>query len=179
MKRILITIITVLLMSPAIAQDKGLSNAVTMVSYEQGWLDSRGTLALKNNTNEGIHNVSFQITYLDMSGNPLDYEVYTKDIEIAPGMTRKVDIPAYEYDRSYHYYKSENRPGGSPSFKVKFELKDYNTSPLEEEEYDNDDNIFKSAADHGLYDTTATLIGLLAVLLILRRSSEGVDSSRH
>ena len=167
MKRILITIITVLLMSPAIAQDKGLSNAVTMVSYEQGWLDSRGTLALKNNTNEGIHNVSFQITYLDMSGNPLDYEVYTKDIEIAPGMTRKVDIPAYEYDRSYHYYKSENRPGGSPSFKVKFELKDYNTSPLEEEEYDNDDNIFKSAADHGLYDTTATLIGLLAVLLIL------------
>ena len=78
-----------------------------------------------------------------------------------------MDIPAYEYDRSYHYYKSENRPGGSPSFKVKFELKDYNTSPLEEEEYDNDDNIFKSAADHGLYDTTATLIGLLAVLLIL------------
>ena len=84
MKRILITIITVLLMSPAIAQDKGLSNAVTMVSYEQGWLDSRGTLALKNNTNEGIHNVSFQITYLDMSGNPLDYEVYTKDIETEP-----------------------------------------------------------------------------------------------
>ena len=52
------------------------SNDITMVSYEQGWLDSRGTLALKNNTNEEIHNVSFQITYLDMSGNPLDYEEF-------------------------------------------------------------------------------------------------------
>ena len=167
MKRILITIITVLLMSPAVAQDKELSNAVTMVSYEQGWLDSRGTLALKNNTSEGIHNVSFQITYLDMSGNPLDYEVYTKDVEIAPGMTRKVDVPAYEYERSYHYYKSENSPTGSPSFKVKFELKDYSTAPLEEEEYGNDDNIVRSAIDSGLYDGTATLIGLLFVLLFL------------
>jgi len=49
-------------------------DAITMVSYEQSWLDSSGTLALKNNTSEEIHNVSFQITYLDMSGNPLDYE---------------------------------------------------------------------------------------------------------
>lgn len=40
-------------------------------------------------------------------------------------MTRKLDIPAYEHSRNYHYYKSENMPGGSPSFKIKFKLKDW------------------------------------------------------
>jgi len=46
----------------------GSDNSVTMVSYEQSWLDSEGAMALKNNTNEVIRNISFQITYLDMSG---------------------------------------------------------------------------------------------------------------
>ena len=82
----------------------GTDSSVTMVSYEQDWIDSKGTIALKNNTNEDINNVVFQITYLDMSGKALDYEEFTRSISIAPGMTRKIDIPAYEHNRNYHYY---------------------------------------------------------------------------
>lgn len=103
---------------------------VTMVSYEQGWLDDRGTIALRNNTNEEIRNVAFQITYLDMSGKALDYEEFKKSVSIAPGMTRKIDISAYEHDRFYHYYKSENKPGGSPSFKIEYKLLGYNTEEI-------------------------------------------------
>lgn len=116
----------------------GNDSSVTMVSYEQGWLDDMGTLALKNNTNEEIHNVFFQITYLDMSGKALNYEEYKKNVSIAPGMTRKIDIPAYEKDRHYHYYKSENMPGGSPSFKVEYKLLDYNIK----EEAKSDDDLY-------------------------------------
>lgn len=97
-------------------------NAVTMVSYEQRWLDHEGTLALKNNTNKDIHHVSFRITYLDMDGNPLDYEDYSKKTSIAPGMTKKVNIPAYECDRHYSYYLSEAVPGNPHKFKIRFEL---------------------------------------------------------
>ena len=70
------------------------SSDISFVSYEQGWLDSKGTLALKNNTTEEIRNVKFLITYLDMSGNELDYEEYERRVTIAPGMTKKLDIPA-------------------------------------------------------------------------------------
>ena len=56
-----------------LAADKG-NQAVSMVSYEQRWLDSEGTIALRNNTATDIHNVKFIITYLDMSGEQLDYE---------------------------------------------------------------------------------------------------------
>lgn len=146
------------------------SNDITMVSYEQGWLDSRGTLALKNNTNEEIHNVSFQITYLDMSGNPLDYEEFTKHISIAPGMTKKIDIPAYEHDRNYHYYKSENMPSGSPAFKIKFELKDYNAELEEIDDaddysiYDNDDDSRYSLSKN---DSLYMIIGIVVVLFVI------------
>lgn len=100
---------------------------VVMVSYEQSWLDYQGTLAIRNQTNETIHNVSFRITYLDMKDVPLDYEDFTYNIEIAPGMTKKLDIPAYEHDRHYNYYKSEGTYGGT-AFKINFKFKEYNTA---------------------------------------------------
>lgn len=53
----LILIVLVLLLSlPSFAISKDSLNAVTIVSYEQRWLDSEGTLALKNNTKDVIHN---------------------------------------------------------------------------------------------------------------------------
>lgn len=125
-KRFSIALLSIFLSVAVFAANKDLEKDISMVSYEQGWLDSSGTLALKNNSNEEVKNVVFLITYLDMSGNELDYEEFSRRVNIAPGMTKKLDIPAYEHNRSYHYYKSENRPSGSPAFKIKFQLKDYN-----------------------------------------------------
>lgn len=154
---------------PIFALANKTADAITMVSYEQGWLDSRGTLALKNNTNEEIHNVSFQITYLDMSGHPLDYEEFTKSISIAPGMTRKVDIPAYEHNRNYHYYKTKDE-FGHPAFKIKFTLKDYNSELQEADDaddygiYDNDDDSrYSSSKNDSLY----MIIAIVAVLFVI------------
>lgn len=109
-------------------------NAVSMVSYEQSWLDSEGTLALKNNTNEVIHNVTYRITYLDMDGKALDYNDFTSNLEIAPGMTKKTNIDAYEPSRNYSYYLSEARYGNPHKFKIKFELTGYNTLPIKNTE---------------------------------------------
>lgn len=128
MRKYILTLVCALFALCAFATDK--KDAVSMVSYEQSWLDDNGTLSLKNNTNEEIHNVVFQITYLNMSGKAIDYEEFSKEISIAPGMTRKLDIPAYERDRDYHYYQSEGTPGGSPAFKIAFELKDYNVAEV-------------------------------------------------
>ena len=164
-KRFVIALLSIFLALTTYAVDKDLEKDITMVSYEQGWLDSEGTLALKNNSSEEVKNVVFLITYLDMSGNELDYKEFSRRVSIAPGMTKKVDIPAYEHDRNYHYFKSENMPGGSPSFKIKFQLKDYN---IEEEvaEESIDDNPLstygydRSSENEGLYMIIA-IVGLL------------------
>lgn len=141
---------------------------VEMVSYEQGWTDSYGTIALKNNTSGNLHNVTFTLEYLDMNGRQLDYETFTRDIEIAPGKTKKLDIPAYEHARYYHYYKTKD-DFGNPAFKLRFELNDYKiTEPKlsasgssAQEETASDTAAEENNENHGI-----AAIVLLVILLI-------------
>lgn len=146
------------------------TNAVSMVSYEQNWSDYRGTLALKNNTSEAIHNVTFLITYLDMSGRELDYEEFFEEVDIEPGKTKKIDIRAYEYDRKYHYYKSENSYTGSPAFKIKFELKEYNSDKAPaDSEYRDLLGAYDKETDNssGLGEGAAILIAVVVCIFVL------------
>ena len=110
------------------ATDKETKEAVTIVSYEQNWFDDESSLILKNNTDKEIKKVSFRIIYFDMDGNALDYIDYSPKTEIAPGMTRKIEIPAYGCEKNYSYYKSEVLPNRGKKFKINFELKDYKVS---------------------------------------------------
>lgn len=166
-KRISIALLSIFISVVAFAANKDLGKDITMVSYEQSWLDSKATLALKNNSSEEVKNVVFLITYLDMSDNELDYEEFTIRVSIAPGMTKKLDIPAYEHDRWYHYYKSEGAAGkANTSFKIKFQLKDYNVKEEVVEEsinplctYDYD----RSSGNKGLYMIIA-IVGVLFVI---------------
>lgn len=160
--RKLLTILMLTISLSMSATSKDTLNAVTMVSYEQGWLDDEGTLALKNNTNEDIFNVTYRITYLDMKGNPLDYEEYTSEIEVAPGMTKKVNIPAYERERQYSYYNSEASITRPHRFKIKFEVKAYNTLDAE-----NDLRDLGSSQTSDVPNNSFVIIGIIAGLLVL------------
>lgn len=169
-KLFLIFLLGVIVILQSFAAPADSTNAVTMVSYEQNWSDFSGTLALKNNTSEAIRNVTFLITYLDMSGRELDYEEFFKEVDIEPGKTRKIDIRAYEHEREYHYYKSENSPTGSPAFKVKFELKEYNSATKSSDaEYSPIIEEYDSEADNsrGFGGTVQILILVVSVLLVL------------
>ena len=175
MKKLLFTFFLgafILLQSFATPTDS--TNAVSMVSYEQNWSDYEGTLALKNNTSEAIHNVTFLITYLDMSGRELDYEEFFEEVDIEPGKTKKIDIRAYEYERKYHYYKSENSYTGSPAFKIKFELKKYNSDkvPADSEyrdllgDYDKDTDS-RSGLGEGAAILIAVVVGIFVLAAII------------
>lgn len=97
-RRLTTALLSLLLSIVAFAAQKNLDKDITMVTYEQGWMDTNGALSLKNNTGVEVKNVVFLITYLDMSGNELDYEEFNKSVSIAPGKTKKIDIPAYEQE---------------------------------------------------------------------------------
>lgn len=135
MKKVFSTLVLAMMAMVVFAANKNMETDITMVSYEQSGVDVIGTLALKNNTKEEVRNVSFIITYLDMDDNEMDYQEFQEDITIAPGMTKKIDIPAYEYNRYYHYYKTEDDNSKHPAFKIKFQLKDYNTEGVAEESF--------------------------------------------
>lgn len=127
MKKLLFLLICLCSLTKLTAQQSS-GPAVSFVSYEQNWSDREGSLALRNNTNKRIFNISFQLVYYNMDGQQIDYENFFRTVSIDAGMTRKVDVPAYERDRNYAYYKSNSLYGRSHQFKVKFRLLDYNRS---------------------------------------------------
>ena len=161
-KKTLTALICLFMSISLFAASKSEETDISMVSYEQSWLDSEGTLALKNNTKENIQNIKFLIVYQDMSGKQLHYEEFSKKVSIAPGMTRKINIKAYEHNLDYHYSKSTKGDGDSPAFKIEFKLLDYNTASPQKREYPLDSDT-EAETDEIFY----SLLPFLYIIFVL------------
>ena len=62
-----------------------------------------------------------------MNNNPQDYRNYHENIEIEPGIVKKLRIRSYEFENEYYYYKSDRNYCGVHPFKIQYKLKSYNT----------------------------------------------------
>lgn len=143
--------------------------AVSMVKYEQNWNDDHATISVRNNTQSDIKNLAFRITYQDMNGNSLDYKNFSQTIFIAPGMTKAIDISAFENSRYYSYYKSEPYPITPHRFKVKFELTGFNK--MKKKAIDNqsigEDSFYNPDGSPRCLSPYVLLIPILLIIVVL------------
>lgn len=109
--------------SVAAPRQKGTATAPTddieLSNYSHDLRRSRdAAVSFKNNTDKIVTSISGRIIYYDMSGNMLDYMDFTKDVTIDAGMAKTVSLKGYETSHEY---------------KVKFELKSYDSNDTVED----------------------------------------------
>lgn len=100
------------------------AHAVTMVSYSHDWVQPYAQISVKNNTDKAITSITGRMIYYDMSGNMLDYQDFTKHIDIDAGMTRRFELRGYNHEEHYAYYKNRLYDEYK-KYKVEFQLKSY------------------------------------------------------
>ncbi len=102
------------------------ANAVVMTSYSHDWGQPNAQISVKNNTDKEITSITGRMIYYDMSGNMLDYQDFTKRIDIDAGMTKRFELRGYNYKESYAYYKNQTSSTHPHNkYKVEFQLKSY------------------------------------------------------
>lgn len=169
MKRTLLSLVGILVSLASFALSKDSANAVTMLDYEQAWNDDTGRLSLKNNTKEPIEDVAFQITYINMEGQTIGSEDFNKDVYIAPGEAKTVEIPAFRYDDHYAYYKSIAKKDAANIFIIRFDLMDYNRQnrlTAGEKDLNNDTTSAVYHSDESLFHRLGPIawLGLYVIL---------------
>lgn len=108
---------------PLLANQKSPKAEVTMTRFDQGAFDSQSSINLRNQSDETLTKIKFQLIYYDMNDNQIDYQDFTIRENIEPGMSRLFKIDAFQPYENYIYYRNKDyKPDNFNQFKVDFKL---------------------------------------------------------
>lgn len=94
---------------------------VVFTGFDKNRSSSKESFFIINNTDRTLTAVNLYIEYLTPDGRQLHKRFLKLSCSIPPGETRKADIPSWDTQRSFHYYKSTGKNKGGNLFMVNFD----------------------------------------------------------
>lgn len=103
--------------------------SLTFVGYDKKTSSAKETFFVDNSSNTSLSSLELEISYYNSSGRL----IHKRKVEIKENFpakeTRKVDIPSWDTQKSYHYEKSVPSAKGSTPYTVKFKVISFIKAP--------------------------------------------------
>lgn len=80
--------------------------ALVFSGYDKLLRSTKESFFVSNRTDSPVSRLIFNIEYLDMNRRTLDSRTDSVEIKLPPGGTRRVDIPSWDRQKTFYYYRS-------------------------------------------------------------------------
>lgn len=95
---------------------------VVFSGFDKNQSSAKESFFIINNTDRTLTGITLYIDYNTPDGRQLHKQFLKLSCSIPAGQTRKVDIPSWDTQRSFYYYKSQaNKKHPGNSFDVRFD----------------------------------------------------------
>lgn len=102
-------------------------NKVTFLAYDKKASSSKETFFIKNDSGVYLYNLKVEISYFNTSGNLIHKRIVDFISNCPENETRKIDIPSWDTQKSFHYVNSMAASKGSTPYTVKFRILSFNS----------------------------------------------------
>lgn len=93
-------------------------NLVSFSGYDKSLSANKETFLVKNDSPAELSGLRLTIGYFDLSGRQLHQREVVIERDVPSGSTRMVDIPSFDTQKSYYYYKSKVPRKSATPYKV-------------------------------------------------------------
>jgi len=101
----------------------GDTTAFSFSGYEKLLRSTKESLFVTSHCDSTVDRLLLEIVYLDMKRRMLHSRTAVVDIELPSGETRKVDIPSWDAQKAFYYYRSPKpKRGHATPYKVSVRL---------------------------------------------------------
>lgn len=104
---------------------ESIAGKLTFMAYDKKSSASKETFFIDNGSNIPLSSLELEITYFTTNGKQIHKRMVEINQELPAKEARKVDIPSWDTQKSFHYINSVPGAKGSSPYTVKFRVLSY------------------------------------------------------
>ena len=82
------------------------ADSVVVTGFDKQLRSKRETMFVSNHTARTITSITLRIDYFDMAGHQLHSATHSTSVDLPPGQTRQIEVPAFDRTDRFYYHLS-------------------------------------------------------------------------